>query len=203
MYYRLNAKGRVEQHRRIDSREMQKQGVLQAGHNGTYCWWNSETGEKVASVGYSASQHGLTLDYKAGDTLYRYNIPLDRTACHYGGTRTWFLCPALSCGKRVAKLYLSAGIFACRHCQQLNYASQQVSKADLPLMRMHKTRDKLDWPYHDVPFIKRITKPKHMHYTKWRKLIALQDQHERQMCNAWADKINRWNRMAGLPDLEW
>lgn len=203
MYYRPSCKGRIEDHRTIDSREMQRQGVLQDGQSGTYCWWNSETGEKTASIGYSTSQHALTLDYKAGDTPYHYHIVLDRIPCHYGGKRTWFLCPAVRCGKRVAKLYLSGGIFACRHCQQLNYASQQSSKADLPLMRMHKVRDKLGWPYHNVPFMKRITKPKRMHYITWRKLVALQDQHERQMCGVWTERFNRMNRKADLPDLEW
>lgn len=203
MVYRLNAKGCIEQHRRIDSREMQKQGILQDGCRGTYCWWNSETGEKTGSIGYSTSQHALTLDYKAGDTPYHYHIVLDRTPCHYGGTRTWFICPAVGCGKRVAKLYLSGGIFACRDCQQLNYASQQASKADLPLMRMHKVRDQLGWPYAYVTPLQRVMKPKRMHYSTWRKLVALQDQHEQQFCAGWAKRFNRLNRMAGLPDLEW
>lgn len=191
MYYRLNSKGQVERHRAIDSRQMQKQGVLQAGMSGTYCWWDSATGEKKASIAYTTGQDHITLNYSVNNQPQHYTILLERTACHYGGSRTWFLCPAKGCGKRVAKLYISSSIFACRHCQQLNYASQQASKADLSLLKMHNIRDKLGWPYAYVTALQRFTKPKHMHYTTWRKLVALQDQYERQMCITWTNRLDR------------
>ena len=54
-------------------------------------------------------------------------IPIEWTACHFGGGRPWFRCKATSngqyCGRRVA-LYLLDSIFACRRCYGLGYASQ-------------------------------------------------------------------------------
>jgi hypothetical protein len=49
-------------------------------------------------------------------------VGIERTPCHVGGSRPWFICPALGCGRRVAILY-GGGIFACRLCFQLAYAS--------------------------------------------------------------------------------
>jgi hypothetical protein len=37
---------------------------------------------------------------------------------------TWFICPAVGCGRCVAILY-GGGIFACRHCYRLAYASSR------------------------------------------------------------------------------
>jgi hypothetical protein len=38
--------------------------------------------------------------------------------------RSYFLCPAAGCGRRVIKLYLSGCRFRCRQCSQLVYASK-------------------------------------------------------------------------------
>ena len=56
-------------------------------------------------------------------------VPITWTACHLGGRRSWFRCTGYtggrSCGRRVALLYLAGGLFACRRCSGLAYASQQ------------------------------------------------------------------------------
>ena len=44
-----------------------------------------------------------------------YAVRIVRTVCNLGGSRAWFICPAVGCGRRVAILY-GGGIFACRHC---------------------------------------------------------------------------------------
>jgi len=52
------------------------------------------------------------------------SVDLDQTACHFGGVRYWFVCPA--CSRRVGVLYLAPGhdYFRCRHCLGLAYESQ-------------------------------------------------------------------------------
>lgn len=64
----------------------------------------------------------------AGETI-DCEIPLVTTFCgSSGGVRYWFICPAEGCNRRVGTLYLGNGGFACRHCHNLTYASQNVSK---------------------------------------------------------------------------
>ena len=53
-------------------------------------------------------------------------VRIVRTPCRLGGSRAWFICPAVGCGRRVAILY-GGGIFACRHCYDLAYDSSRNS----------------------------------------------------------------------------
>lgn len=64
-------------------------------------------------------------------TDYESAVELVRTACHFGGSRWWFVCSLLidgkCCGRRVRKLYLPPGgrYFGCRRCYKLTYRSAQ------------------------------------------------------------------------------
>jgi len=60
-------------------------------------------------------------------TEHEYPVRLEYTACHFGGVRPWFRCPA--CGERVGKLYLPPRRerFACRDCYDLGYTSSRRS----------------------------------------------------------------------------
>jgi len=60
-------------------------------------------------------------------TLIRERIPLDSTACHYGGSRPWFRC--LGCDYRRAVLYSVRGVFRCVSCHGLAYASTREEHA--------------------------------------------------------------------------
>jgi hypothetical protein len=70
------------------------------------------------------------------------------TACHFGGCRPWFLCPAdvgngQRCGRRVAKLYTRGYVFACRQCCGLAYASQSENPRYRAITRSQKLRMRL------------------------------------------------------------
>ena len=67
-----------------------------------------------------------------------------RTPCNLGGSRAWFICPAVGCGRRVAILY-GGGIFACRHCYQLAYASAREDVCDRAARRADRLRARLGW----------------------------------------------------------
>jgi hypothetical protein len=56
-------------------------------------------------------------------------VRIERTPCHLGGWRAWFLCPW--CRRRCAILYgLSGdGYFACRMCLRLAYMSEAEDAA--------------------------------------------------------------------------
>jgi hypothetical protein len=68
-------------------------------------------------------------------------VYLDWSHCHLGGQRVWFRCPV--CNRRVALIY-RAGLFACRHCLNLAYASQPEKPHVRALRKVGKIRDKLD-----------------------------------------------------------
>jgi hypothetical protein len=56
-------------------------------------------------------------------------VPIEWTACHFGGRRPWFVCAVLDdhvgyCGRRVGVLYIRpGGLFMCRRCWNLVHAS--------------------------------------------------------------------------------
>jgi hypothetical protein len=55
-----------------------------------------------------------------------------------------FICPAAGCGRRVAILY-GGGIFACRHCYRLAYASSREDVSDRAARRADRLRARLGW----------------------------------------------------------
>ena len=73
-----------------------------------------------------------------------YPVRIVRTPCNIGGERPWFICPAVGCGRRVAILY-GGGIFACRHCYQLAYASAREDVCDRAARRADRLRARLGW----------------------------------------------------------
>ncbi len=97
---RWDKKGVVEDHYRLDVRELHREHGIKPGNWMTvqYQW----RGEKLAQEVY-----------------------FDRTPCNYGGDRPWFLCG--DCGRRVALIYAKGKDFACRHCKNLTYRSCQES----------------------------------------------------------------------------
>jgi len=69
-----------------------------------------------------------------------YSVPLEYTACNFGGYRPWFQCPGLvdgePCARRAGKLYLplyarGARYYLCRECYDLGYRSSRDSGNDL------------------------------------------------------------------------
>ena len=83
-------------------------------------------GENKEEDGY------LVLDYKRDGGEYSERIRLTETACHFGGSRSWLVCPG--CGRRVGKVYLPTNLYSygvrvqlwrCRHCYQLTYEQRR------------------------------------------------------------------------------
>jgi hypothetical protein len=96
-------------------------------------------------------------------------VALTRTACHYGGSRPWFLCPG--CGSQRAVLYSVGGRFRCRTCHELAYSSTRETPADRKIRRGAAIQQKLGgrgsggvWPS--------SPKPKGMHWRTCARLLA-------------------------------
>lgn len=122
-------KRKAEQSLAFDLRKVARNGLLKPG---AFAWqWTSNYGEKMGSIGvrvYDDAQH-LTLTYQwsphgSEPRSVECSLWITHTACNYGGTRPWLLCP--SCGRRCAVVYFGApgGRYACRRCSRVAYLSQ-------------------------------------------------------------------------------
>jgi hypothetical protein len=166
----------TDDYRSIDVRRWQRDGNLTPGQYLNWQWL--QNGEKVAAIGVRVKTGKLRLIYKYQQNgsdweSLDYLVYLQTTNCHYGGVRYWFTCPAVGCGKRVAKLYLGDKYFACRHCYQLAYRSQRETAGDRGFRGADKIRNKLDWQ----PGIANLngSKPKGMHWKTYYRLSAEHD----------------------------
>ena len=100
MWLRQDKKGTVEDHLRLDVRDLHRKHAIKPDS------W-------------------ITLNYEWRGEQVAQELFLDWTPCNYGGLRPWFIC--MTCGRRVAKMYFGGKNFACRHCLDLTYRSCQES----------------------------------------------------------------------------
>lgn len=129
----------------LDVRYLSKHSLLLDGYSGQIRW--RRFGKIASTVGYKCKGDSIQLEYAITDTAqnYDYSIQIARTACHYGGSRSWLVCPHSGCGRRVVGLYLRQGVFWCRHCHRLNYESQQSSLENKLILKAEKIRERLQW----------------------------------------------------------
>jgi hypothetical protein len=126
-------KGLVGDHLDLDVLELHRERRLEPGEWYYRTWWRGD--RALLTVMIQALDDGVELSYPPrtrgrgrGVRQTRYDVPLAWTACNFGGERPWFECPGeadgVACGRRAAKLYYRDGLFLCRLCQDLSYASQ-------------------------------------------------------------------------------
>lgn len=165
-----NRQTTIEETPRLDIRCLYRQGLLTPGYAGRYTWSAGDI--PAGSINYRVEQDWLILDYRVrvqGDEWESIKEPvrLDRTPCHYGGERLWFLCPA--CSKRVAVLASHGKRFVCRHCHKMYYGSQQEGYMDRLIRKVRKIRKRLG-ATDDLTELVWI-KPKGMHQKTFDRLI--------------------------------
>jgi len=175
--WHFSAKDTTDGYRRLDVRGWARDELLSPGQSFGWQWSRDE--EIIASIRVRTELDRVVLSYRqrsGGDEWQDENYPvyLDATACHLGGKRHWFLCPARGCGRRVAILYGGA-IFSCRHCFQLAYPSQREAFHDRAIRKADRIREKLGWEPgtangHGL-------KPKGMHWRTFERLCAEHDAH--------------------------
>jgi hypothetical protein len=118
----------VETVKQLDSRYMHRQGLLHPGTQGPLTW--HQGARETGSVWFSTLSDAVVLVYNyraaGGDwEPVEFRVPVERTPCHFGGTRPWFRCPR--CDRRVGVLYDAGKWFWCRHCTGLPYASSRAA----------------------------------------------------------------------------
>lgn len=169
------ARALTEHRTSIDIRRWAREGMLTLGYRGSWAWIRN--GEVDSAIRMRAEADRVVLEYEARNggnqwTNQKYPIRIQRTPCKLGGSRAWFLCPASGCGQRVAILY-SAGVFACRRCCDLAYASTREDAGDRAIRRAERIRTTLGWRPgvangHEF-------RPRHM---RWRTFLRLIEQHD-------------------------
>lgn len=126
---------------RLDVRVMARRNALLPGGY-SWRWTSTLTGEDCGSIGYAVSASAVTLKFSKNGQPITQHVPLERTACNYGGTRPWFQCPR--CGRRVAVLFLRSGLFRCRKCSGVVYGSQADDEIGRSWRRQQKLEARLD-----------------------------------------------------------
>ena len=158
---------------RLDIRELHRRRTLHCCRH-SYSW--NRGGEPAGSIIYTGNGgDSITLDYRTREydgewQPMRYDVRIEWTACNYGGSRPWFLCP--SCWRRVAVLYLPGKIAACRTCYNICYSSQCENYSDRAWRRMAKIEARLgESGNNDFP-----PKPKRM---RWKTYESLWEKYEK------------------------
>lgn len=129
----------------LDIRRLHRAGRLTPGSLFSWYWTNSYTGEQVGSISIFVRQHAMQLSYSwtphGGDwrSMY-YDVRIERTPCHFGGSRPWFWC--VRCNRRCAVFYGRSrdGYFGCRVCLRLGY----LSESEDAMGRLWRKQQKLE-----------------------------------------------------------
>lgn len=127
----------------------------------------------------SGTASSIEVNYSYRGKAHSYSIRLDKTACHFGHYRHWWLCP--SCSKRVAVLYC-AGTYVCRHCLSVPYGSQLQQPIDRLFSRAEAIRARLRWQAGIAHGNQ--GRPKGMHFTTYFRLVTEHDRLVQKICGA-------------------
>lgn len=146
---------------RIDVRQFKQRGLLFPGADFTWRWHYGSGGEQAGSIGVRVEQRQLTLQFSVNGANAGHAVELDRTACTFGGSRTWFRCP--HCHRRCLVLYLRGGTFRCRRCGRVAYTSQSEDVIGRSWRRQQRLEARLG-PYG--------ARPKRMHRATYERLRA-------------------------------
>lgn len=150
----------AEHCRRIDVRAWRSAGTLRDGYSGSWSWHRGV--EHTGSIGYAIEGAWAVLRYNADSVAITERVGLEKTSCHFGGSRTWFRCPR--CASRVAVLYMRSARFACRCCQRVAYASQSEDACGRSWRKQSRAEARLgeNW-----------RRPKGMHHATYAHLMAV------------------------------
>ena len=128
----------------------------------------------------------IDVNYSYRGKSYSYSIRLDKTACHFGNYRHWWLCP--KCSSRTSVLYC-AGLYVCRHCIGANYQSQLQQPIDRLFSRADAIRQRLGWQS-GIAYGNQ-GRPKGMHFTTYYRLVTEHDRIVQRICGATMQMIDK------------
>jgi hypothetical protein len=169
----------------LDIRRIHRAGLLHPGR--AFGWEWTCGGNRVADINLQVGINEVILSYLAWDPSQNwqdmnYPVRLTWTPCNFGGQRPWWRCPVSGCGRRVAVLF-GGNVYACRHCQKVQYQSTRETPADQALRRAEKLRKRLGWVAGIANDLG--AKPKGMHRKTFARLQALHDANTLQALTGW------------------
>lgn len=143
-YQTPTRKTTVEECLTLDVNALAREGAFKEDIWGTTSWTNQTTGEIILELQFTSYNYQpMTEPRRRGISLWstgrgsraeqptgQLSIPATIVSPYFGGERFYFTCPMDDCDRRVSKLYLppNESRFACRHCHNLGYQSQRLSK---------------------------------------------------------------------------
>ena len=195
-WYRWDAKRTVEECPFIDVNAWRRAGQLWPGHWFRVGWTyrgRDAGGIRVRTLTNAVELHYTVQQGTAPAAEMCERVGLAWTACRYGGQRPWLVCPGTACGRRVTKLYGAGGVFRCRHCHHLTYASRREPPHERALARAQDIRMRLGGSGSiEAPF---PAKPKGMHWRTYRRLRAASEAARRAswgLAAAWFRARGEW-----------
>jgi hypothetical protein len=198
-WYRFDKKTTTGECHSVDVRYLHREGLLTPGFSFSLRWWRA--GRQTGSIGGVAYRDQVTLLYRhrrgqGGEWEdIKETVPLDWTACNFGGERPWFICPGAGCGRRVAIVYGPGRYFLCRHCYDLTYQSQRDNAMYRALLRAQKIRGRLGGSANMMePFPE---KPKGMHWSTYERLWWEHHEAEMEQLIGMREWIDNWEKKVG------
>jgi hypothetical protein len=182
----------VDRRHSLDINRLHREGCLRAGWWGGWHWTRND--ERVSSVALVTDADNLHLIYRIrtrneGEEDVEQTVRIVRVPCRFGGSRPYFICSGISCGRRVAQLHGPGRYFLCRHCYGLAYQSQREQRHDRALRRANAVRMRLGGkPGMARPFPE---KPKGMHWRTYERLRAQVRQIEMVAAEHFAAQLSR------------
>jgi hypothetical protein len=153
--YAGGGKNTVESCRSIDVLEWHRRGYLRSPRGFSWTW--TSDGERVASINVETQRHYVLLKYRSC-SYARIGVMSSNGSPSPGryvgsvendpGLCVRVAANGVYCGRRATKLYGAGRLFACRHCYQLAYASQQESAHQRELGKSQKIRMQLGGSSH-------------------------------------------------------
>ena len=156
----------------IDVRRWHREGRLRPDQCLSVSW--TRQGEPFGEMFPITEHDAVILIYQSlswGATKAKpilQQVAITWTGLHFGGQRPWFICRG--CGRRAAVLYTTGGLFECRRCRGLAYATQQESPLFRNLTAAQKIRARLGGSL--STFDEFPDKPKRMHRRTYLRLRA-------------------------------
>lgn len=95
------------------------------------------------------------------------NMMITWTACHFGGTRAYFVCP--KCLNKCSIIYAGGSRFECRKCKGLAYRSQRLTPVNRAIQQEKKIRRRLG---RSIYAQGKPPRPKGMHRKTYKKYLS-------------------------------